>query len=409
MGLHPVLKMVFYTPEMQARDISFFSQMLSPQQGRELKRVGHFLCDLIERQIDGTRLARELYDEIFPKILPTVSPLPPAPGNNLAVEYFYGKCLMMMTEIDSARREEYWNQAVRMEQQVCDQARQISTSTISNICNFSLKSATVHYFIAASNFLYPQSPEKACRTAIKFHSRQALVRYNRLNNFFEWFDAVPPVTPAVEGYGWELRQAESEGKAEYRKKIKELNQRDPEYIKVLKAQRRISADIAITLPGYLPHQSRFKFVKDHFKSVKELKRQDPQFRTLQTEVYNRFLVGKEQRILHQEVLLGLMRCYALQGKYSEIMKTADRLKEVLDRPEALPLESIAVSAQRIEYGAKENQTQRGKCRPFVPNCPESVVQSIEQMISSFETASRIVMKSLYFGEQEIGRIVNWAA
>ncbi|HLC71019.1 MAG TPA: hypothetical protein VJI32_03375, partial [Candidatus Nanoarchaeia archaeon] len=170
--------------------IGSYSQILTLHHPGELRNAGLFLCKLVEDEIESTRSARE--SELAKKFFPEEFPLPLPPENLLAAEYFYGSCLAAITETDSSKKSELGVLGNKMEQQISEQI--LHRPRINEICTAALRSANVHYLIAAGHFLYPQlHTKKDPEAAIKFYNRQARIRYQQLEKLFKIF-SVPEIT-----------------------------------------------------------------------------------------------------------------------------------------------------------------------------------------------------------------------
>ncbi len=389
--------MVFCTPFKAAQCVGSHSQLLSPYYGRELQRAGQFLCTLIEKEIACAEPARESYNRIFPKLFADAEPLPAGPARPLAAEYFYGSFLLSIAEADQEKRAKYYAGCIRMEQQLCQEI--LRKPSVDDICTYTLRAAYICYLRAAAMFLY--LPKSDLQTkSIQLDLRQALYRYNNLNTLFDKLDAVPEITPARDETLAELHFLSSIGyRTGYHRKLKEVKRDDPELMNI-KNIKRVASDITYALSKYIP-QNRHSF-KELWE---DMKNKNAQFKKIREGVMD-FYSEDKHKILRQDVLLGLMRCYALRGDYQKIKETADCLEETSKKPEYFPLEEIAACAHRLELGAQENQISSKKCRPFVPRIPERVAQQTERFISAYEHSSkRLVARNPFFGDQEWGREV----
>ena len=399
-----LLKMVFVTTRDAARFIGSYSQILTPRHPQELRKAGLFLCKLVEDEIESTKPARE--SEFAKKLFPEQFPLPPPPENLLAAEYFYGSCLAALTENDSPKKNKYWAMGKEMEQQMSEQI--IRKPRVDEICIAALRSANVNYFAAAANFLYPQLPTRECHeAAIKFYNREAMIRYQRLRKLFNFF-SFPEVTSRHLQFSEELNEAKNGSatknirqKIQEFQKVRELTRREPEITtdlqKVESAQYSGMIFVIYALRGFIPLNK-----ETYHRALPTLKAWE---KHLRKEIINDYVLHKNHMIQHQEVLLGLMRCYALQGNYKGVIKTANELHNIESAHQITP--ALIASAHRIELEAQQNKKYFGRCLPFVPQAPESVAQMIKSFISSYESSQNKLFLNSIYGSKEVGRRVDY--
>ncbi len=392
--------MVFVTPSNAARYIGTYAQILTPYHQQELHDAGLFLCKLVENEIESTKSARE--SDFAKKMFPEEFPLPPAPGNFLAAEYFFGSRLSSLMSEDAASRTSHWETAARMEQQLSKQI--IQKPTLSEICLAALRSANIQYLTAASHFLYPMLSNREERgAAITFSNKQAKIRYKRLDSLFNIL-SVPEITARHLDFIQEMREAKKgQTKRDIRRKINELKQREPELyadlIQAERAQYQASFTITYGLRGFIPMDRR-TYWKVALPSMKAHQNH------LEKEIFTDYLVHKNQIIPYQEVLLGLMRCYALDGNYRKIMKIGQRLHSAASDHKITM--ALTAAAHHIELRAQEHKLYFGTCRRFVPRAPESVARMIASFMSSYESSgNRLFLNTGLYGCPEIGRQVEF--
>ncbi len=104
-----------------------------------------------------------------------------------------------------------------------------------------------------------------------------------------------------------------------------------------------------------------------------------------TEPHVRTKIPNDMRLL-QDVLFGEMRCYALQGDYRRLTKTAQELRDATKNSQPAPV--ITESATIISYDADKNKLPDDLISaPFISNSPPIVLEAVESIKNSFGKVS----------------------
>lgn len=94
--------------------------------------------------------------------------------------------------------------------------------------------------------------------------------------------------------------------------------------------------------------------------------------------------------LHQDVLFGEMRCYALQGNYNLLTKTKKELDDFYQANEYPSAPIIKAAAESMMDEAKKNirwwGLKRWGLKPFVPDSPPLVLEAVESALNRFGKA-----------------------
>ncbi len=322
---------VLNAPLIQADYVSSISQILSPIRIREITGLAKIIRDIAEPHVQTTipndmRVRPYRDADYYPHI-----------QTGLKVELAYAYLMLSVTEQDSRKRNEYLQEAQRLEREV-NSLLVAKNFFMHAAISYRMRGAAISYFAAASKFL-----NNGDLSATETDINNALKLYSDTKRF--------------------LIQIQSD--EDLKKLVNRIRENGINGLSVI-------------------HEIASQWAKNQNNAAA---------RDIQADVwgYDEFItmaVSNQFEGLMQDVLFGEMRCYALQGNYRMLTKTARELHEFAQNPKNMPAPVITESATIIKYDAERNKLSDDLvCTPFVSDSPPIVLEAAESIEQLFGKVS----------------------
>lgn len=333
-----VMMHILNAPLLDADYVSSISQVLSPRRPTELRDLARIIRDTAEPHVQ-TAIPNDL--RVRPHRSADNYPHIQA---GLKVELMYAYALLQATE-NSERRNEYLEEAARLEEDI-QKDLAAKKFFIGAFLNYTLRGATLRYFGAA---------------------------WNTLN------DGDKRTTEAFIDESLLFYQQTKEG-------IKDFQSSEKQYAEIVRSH------------GVRDIFERAQLLFDKKDTLKSLQGMEADKGGI--EEFLIMLATNQFGSLLQDVLFGEMRCYALQGNYRMLTKTAQEFREFTKNPENKPAPVITESATIINYDADKNKIPDDLIHtPFISDSPPIVLEAVESIKNSF---GKVSSKLWQPGDRESG-------
>ncbi len=321
-----------HAPLITADYVSSISQVLSPRRPVELRDLARIIRDTAEPQVK-TGIPHDLgvrveHDaDLYPNI-----------QAGLKVELMYAYALLHATDQTQTaeQRVAYLQEAARLEKEVCEDRNSKKLYVHADVTH-PLRGASMNYCRAAWNFL-----NKGDEAVTKRLLTGVLQQYSYLRKITSFYQS-------------------NESK------------------KIAQQMRESGIEAIPKMAAAFLHLGQEMFSK-----------QGIQIDKWSAEELVTLLIVDNFPTLHQDVLLGEMRCYALQGNYKMLTKTKKELDVFYQANEYPSASIIKAAAESMMDEAKKNirwwGLKRWGLRPFVPDSPPLVLEAVASALNRFGKA-----------------------